>query len=59
MITKGHQYLYTARRGKLTDRYGHTVTVLSIQKWQVRVRFPDGTVSHIEPRFLKEIPHAD
>lgn len=59
MITVGRRYHYTARRGKLARKRGQTVTVLSVQHWQVRVHFPDGTVSHVEPRFLQEIKHAN
>lgn len=55
MITIGRQFHYTARRGKLARRCGQLVTVLAVQKWQILVRFPDGTTAYIAPRFLKEL----
>ncbi|MBA7690791.1 hypothetical protein ES703_99323 [subsurface metagenome] len=55
MIIEGHQYRYTARRGKLTWRYGQTATVLHCQATQIVVRFPDGYQAHVEARFLQPI----
>lgn len=55
MIIEGRQYRYTARRGKLTWRYGQTVTVLHRQATQIVVRFPDGYQAHVEARFLQNI----
>lgn len=55
MITVGRRYRYTARRGKLTRKRGQIITVLCVHKWQIRVRFPDGIESHVDPRFLENI----
>jgi len=58
MITKGQQYRYIARRGKLTDRCGQTVTALRCHRVQILVRFPDGHQAHVRSGSLKEIkPH--
>lgn len=55
MITVGCQVRYSARRGKLAHRSGQIVTVLSVQKWQILVCFPDGHTAHIHPRFLTAV----
>lgn len=55
MIAIGRQFRYIAQRGKLSRRWGELVTVLSVQKWQIRVRFADGKTAHIHPRFLQQI----
>jgi len=58
MIIKHHQYRYTARRGKLADRSGQTVTVRNCFATQIVVQFPDGHLAYVQARHLKEIKPA-
>ena len=58
MIVPGHRCWYMATRGKLAYRAGQIATILICHHTQILVRFPDGTQSHTQRRFLQPVSYS-
>ncbi|MDO8472261.1 MAG: hypothetical protein Q7T05_00410 [Dehalococcoidia bacterium] len=58
MSAVGRLYRYVAAAGKLTGRYGQTVTVLKWHRARILVRFPDGLKVITANHCLRKLPEV-